>query len=206
MALCDDFLAKDIAAECGNVIFGGMNAEGVLMNFNQVTPTYGTNTSIITDFTFKPEDVETPVNYCKGYKVQQLGRQPFEGTQVEMTEGTYGNRFTSTVVIAVSDNGPDVTANIIDKLANGRFIFVGQNDYVHTGSNAGDNKYQVYGASKGLRASSIVREAYGDNEGAYIVTLTEEGSSKSGVFFFDTDETTTDSAYEDLTKTVPING
>lgn len=214
MALCDDFIKKDITASCGNIIFSGMAPEGVLMNFDQVTPTYNSsNSNIIEGFVFDPDDSVNPaVNYCKGYSVQQLGKQPFEGTQVEMTEGTYGNRFTSTVVIAVSDNGPSITKNIIDKLSSGRFIFVGQNDYVHNAGDAaanpditvGDNKYQVYGASKGLRATSIVREAYGDSEGAYIVTLTEEGAGKSGVFYFDTDETTTDTAFGNLTTVVPI--
>jgi len=196
--LCEKILNQCISVDCKNPLFAGVDSEALILNFSQIdTVTYDqTNGSIVTGITMKTHQGSgsSLVPYC-GYVCEQLGNTPFSGTQVEMTEGTYGNRFTNTVVLAVPDNGPDVCENIIDNFANGKFVVIMKNDYQHTN---GDNTYQIYGIKKGLRASAIVREAYGDNDSAYIVTLTEENAPKSGVFFYATDATTTKAAYEAL--------
>ena len=195
--LCEKILNQCIAADCNNPLYAGVDSEALILNFSQIASvTYdASNGNIVTGITMKTyEEGNETVSYC-GYKCQQLGNTPFSGTQVEMTEGTYGNRFTNTVVLAVPDNGPDICKNVIDNFANGKFVVIMKNDYKHTN---GDNKYQVYGIKKGLRASAIVREVYGDNDSAYIVTLTEENAPQSGVFFYTTSEATTDTAYDNL--------
>lgn len=195
--LCEKLLNQCIAADCNNPLFAGVDSEALILNYSQIdSVSYDqSNGNIITGITMKTyTDGNDTVPYC-GYTCQQLGNTPFSGTQVEMTEGTYGNRFTNTVVLAVTDNGPDVCKNIIDNFANGKFVVIMKNDYRHTN---GDNKYQVYGVKKGLKASAISRELYGDNESAYIVTLTEENAPMSGMFFYVTSESATDTAYEAL--------
>ena len=195
--LCKTFIDSCIAADCSNMMYAGVAPEALLFNFDQISSAPVTD-NVISAITMKTHTVgstETP--YC-AYTVQQLGNRPYDGSQTELVEGNYGNKFNHTVVLAVPDNGPSISHNIIDALANGRFMAILQNDYVHTGSNAGDNKYQVYGASKGLRASSIVRQVWGDDESFWIVTLVEENAPVSGIFFYDTDETTTDAAIEAL--------
>lgn len=199
-SLCEKYISGCIAADCENPMFSGMAPTGYLANFDQIASvTYSqTNGNIITGITMGNDGAATdPVTYCF-YSVQQLGKQPFEGTNTEMVEGTYGNKWNHTVVIAISDHGPDISHNILDSLADGRFVFIGQNDYKHSN---GDNKYEVMGIKKGLRAASITREAYGDNEGAWIVTLTEENAPQSANFFYATDETTTDAAVAALACT-----
>lgn len=197
MALCDTFINQCIDVDCNNPMFAGVAPEALLFNKDQIASMPISNNKIasITMKTYTSGD--DTVSYC-GYTVKQMGNRPFEGSQTEMVEGTYGNKFNNTVVLAVPDNGPDISHNIIDNFANGRFVAILQNDYVHTGTNAGDNKFQVYGASKGLRASSIVREVWGDNESFWIVTLVEENAPVSGIFFYDTNESTTDAAIEAL--------
>lgn len=196
--LCNTFIDKCISAQCENQMYPGVAPEALLINYDQVAQKHFTGS--ILDTLVMGEDKDGN-DYC-AYCVQQLSRNPYEGSQVEMTEGTYGNRFTRTFVFAINDNGP-AASDTATALANGRFIAIMKGDYVHdtdadTGTVAGDNKYLVYGASKGLRASSIVRELYGDNEAAYIVTMTEEGAPTAEHYFFVTDETTTDTAYEAL--------
>lgn len=195
--LCSTYIDRCIAASCTNPMYAGVAPEAILFNYDQIAsmPISNNKIAAITMKTYTSGN--DTVSYC-GYTVQQLGNRPFEGSQTEMVEGTYGNKFNHTVVLAVPDNGPEISHNIIDNFANGRFVAILQNDYVHTGTNAGDNKYQVYGASKGLRASSIVREVWGDNESFWIVTLVEENAPVSGVFFFNTDEATTDTAFNAL--------
>lgn len=198
MALCEKLINQCISPDCNNPIYAGVAAEGLILNYSQIdTVTYDTqNPNIVTGITMKTYQGSgtDPVPYC-AYTCQQLGNTPFTGTQVELTSGTYGNRYTNTVVIAVNDNGPDVCANIIDSLANGKFVVILQNDFKHTN---GDNKYQIYGLKKGLKASAISREVYGDNESAYVVTLTEEGTPMSGIFFYSTSEAQTDTAIANL--------
>lgn len=204
MALCDTFINQCIDVDCQNPMYAGVAPEALLFNKDQIASmpisnnkiaaiTMKTHTECVED-PQTHQQVATEVDY-KGFCVKQMGNRPFDGSQTEMVEGTYGNKFNNTIVLAVPDNGPEISHNIIDNFANGRFVAILTNDYRH--SNA-DNKYQVYGAQKGLRASSIVREVWGDNESYWIVTLVEENATLSGVFFYSTDESTTDSAYDAL--------
>lgn len=204
MALCSTYLEKCISATCDNQLFAGIAPTALLLNLDQIASKTTTG-SKVTGITMKTHCVDnTEVPYC-GFRVQQLGRNPFEGTQLEMAEGTYGNRFNHTFVFAVNDNGPKA-AEIVKSLANGRFVAIMTGDYRHTSDDhtadpdivAGDNKYIVYGISKGLKASTITKEMYGDNESAYIVTLLEEGAPEAEYYLFDTDETTTDTLYSSL--------
>lgn len=178
-------------------MFAGVDSEALIMNFSQIKAVSydSTNGNIIDGIVMKNDTTGTdPVPYC-AYTCQQLGNKPFDGSQVEMVEGTYGNRFNNTIQLAVVDNGPDVCRNIVDNFANGKFVVILKNDYKHAN---GDNKYQVYGIKKGLKATSITREVWGDNESAYIVTLVEENAPNSGMFLYVSDEATTDNIYEAL--------
>ena len=202
--LCEKTLKSCIAADCTNPLFAGVDSEALIANYSDIASyTYDYNAttnptgnpSIITGITMVEDtvdDVSTPRCF---YCVQQLGNQPFNGSQTEFSEGTYGNRVNHTIQLAVVDNGPAITENIIDNLLNGKFVVILKNDYVHDN---GDNKYQVFGSHKGLKCTGLTRELYGDNESAYIVTLQELNAPKSGMFFYVTDESTTDAAYDTL--------
>lgn len=192
--ICETLISSCIAANCDNPLFSGVDGLGYIANFADIADvTYdSTNPSIITSITMEPGTGSDTTCF---YKIQQLGKQPFEGSQTEMTEGTYGNRFTNTINFAVVDNGPQVTENIIDKLANGKFVVILKNDYV---GDDGKAKYSVYGIKKGLKAATITREMYGDNDSAWVVSMTEENAPKSGLFFFNTDAATTDGDIENL--------
>lgn len=192
--ICETLISSCIAANCDNPLFSGVDGLGYIANFADIADvTYdSTNPSVITSITMKPGTGSDTTCF---YTIQQLGKQPFEGSQTEMTEGTYGNRFTNTINFAVVDNGPEITENIIDKLANGKFVVILKNDYE---GDDGKAKYSVYGIKKGLKAATITRELYGDNDSAWICSMTEENAPKSGLFFWTTDEATTDDAIASL--------
>ena len=165
--ICEKLIGSCIAQDCDNPMFPGVDGQGLIANFSDiVTVTYDqTNPSIINGITMKTDT-------CF-YTIQQLGNQPFSGSQTEMTEGTYGNKFNNTVNFAVLDNGPQVTNDI-------------------------EATYSVYGIKKGLRAASITRELYGDNESAWVCSMTEENAPQSGLFFYVTDSATTETAINAL--------
>lgn len=186
--LCEKSINACIAVDCNNPLFAGVDSEGLIFNKSQIAdmPMEG---NIVTAI-IMGSDSSTDSSYC-GYTCQQYGNNPFEGSQVEMTVGTYFNKFNNTIQLAILNNGPEVCENVIDNFANGRFVVMLKNEYTNESK---DNKHQLYGTAKGLKASSITRELYGDNESAYIVTLVEEGNPKSGVFFYAGSDASTEAA------------
>lgn len=192
---CSTYLQSCISADCDNPLFAGVAPDSIIINYDQAE--FGKPVDNIIGTITMGTDATTQTQY-KAYCCSQLGKNPYEGSQTELVEGTYGNKWNHTVVLAVPDNGPEISHNIIDNLANGRFACILTNDYVHAD---GKNKYQVYGASKGLRASSIVRELYGDNNSFWIVTLVEENAPTSGLFFYKTDDETTDAYLNSIKDT-----
>lgn len=201
--LCQNLIQGCIAADCNDMIYAGMAPTGYIANFDDVASMTWADANTVSGITMKTDT--TTVDDGQGgttdvttsrcfFTVQQLGNEPFTGTQNEMVTGTYGNKFNKTVVIAVPDNSP-AAGKLVDSFANGKFIFIGQNDYKKTDGSA---KYEIYGSKKGLKASTITREAYGDNEGMWIVTLVEENSPISSAFFYITSESATDTALTNL--------
>lgn len=195
--LCSTLLAKCIASDCANPLYAGVAPEALIANFDDIASvTYDTqNPSMVTGITMKTDTVGSETVSRCFYTVQQLGNEPFVDSTTTMTEGVYGNRVQHEIHLAVVDNGPDVTENVTDKLLNGRFVLILTNDYRHAN---GDNKYQIYGLNKGLKCTAMERQFYGENESAYAITLTESGAAKSGLFFYTTDESTTDTAVNAL--------
>lgn len=193
---CSKTIAKCIKASCSNPVYSGVEATGWIFNKADVTPVYapvdpqnptaGVDKHQVTAFTM--------ASGAKGYEVQQLGKTPFTGTTTEMVEGTNSNTFTNTLALVVPDNSLEVSKDIIDNLAAGKFVVILENSY-----EGGDNqsKYQVFGLSKGLSATALTNDKYSeDTNGGWAVTLTEENVGVSGVFFYDTDLTTTKSTIE----------
>lgn len=170
---CEHKLADSILATCENTVTTGIREKAYIINKADIAST------VINDGKMT---VLTLVSGASAFYCYNTGRQAYNGTQTEMTEGASGNRFTKTVQLIVPDNGPDVSINIIDQLANGKFVVIIENDY----SNAtGDNVFQVYGLEKGLHATAIVDGKYSDDiEGGWQITLTEEKSKTSAIFAF----------------------
>lgn len=195
--VCEYLINQCIATDCENPLYAGVGNEALIGNFDDIAGVTRstTNKSIVNGITMKTDVVGgQDVARCM-YTVQQLGNQPFADSNTTMVEGTYGNRVQHEIHLAIVDNGPEITENVVDKLLNGKFFCILTNDYRHTN---GDNKYQIYGLNKGLKCTAMERQFYGDNESAYVVTLTETGAGKSGQFLFSTDEETTDGLYEAL--------
>ena len=190
--LCESLIKAAITASCDNPIMRGMESDGVIINradidFGNCTVTGNTISALV----LKTGKV--------GFPVYQMGNTPFTSTKVTMVAGTYKNKFQNEVVIAVLDNGPDVSAKVIDGLANGTFVVVLRN--LHKGED-GKSEYQVFGYYQGLKASAIENDKYSEElDGGWLVTLQESNAPTSGMFFYANSAAATATAYEALTAT-----
>lgn len=188
-------IKQAILADCENPIIRGLEPDGVLINRSHVDFSQCVvSGNVISSLVLK--------DYYHGYPVYQMGSTPFTGTKSSMVGGTYRNRFTHEVAIAIPDNGPDVNDKIIDGLANGTFIAILRNR--HKGSD-GKSEYQVYGYYQGLVATAIENDKYSEDlDGGWLVTLQEANAPKSAMFFFSTSAAATAAAYASLTETVQL--
>lgn len=192
MAICDYLISKAISVDCENQSVAGLEPNGLIINRDDI------DFSATTFDAQNPNIIKTLVlkSGKKGYDIIQQGATPFTGVASNLNVGTYRNTWTHDVPIAILGNDPDIAANIIDKLSNGTFVVILRN--VQKGTN-GDAEYQVYGYAQGLRASEGVNEKYSeDTDGGWLITLQEQRAPKSAMFFFNTDATTTATAYEAL--------
>lgn len=190
--LCETLIAQDIAFGCDEMSVRGMEADGVIINREDVDFAScvidSTNNNIIKQLVLKSGK--------HGYEVAQLGNTPFTGLVSNLNVGTYRNTWTHDIPLAVLANDPSVCKNIIDALSNGNFVLVLRNK--NKGAN-GDGEYQVFGYHQGCRASAGTNDKYSeDTEGGWLITLQEQNAPKSGMFLWNTDAATTATQYESL--------
>lgn len=186
---CESLIAQDILIPCEDQVTKGLEADGVIINRDDVDFSKSViSGNLISSLILKSGK--------KGYAIKQDGSKPFTGTKTELTVGTYHSSWKNTVAIVILANTPDVCANIIDGLANGKFVIVLRN--LSKGAD-GKAEYQVYGYKQALKAASGENDKYSDDtEGGWLVTLEEESVPKSAYFLWATDSTTTAAMYESL--------
>lgn len=178
MEKCDFNLAADIAADCSAMPVKGLGNRGWIINFDDIDREASSydknNTSLLTSLILATGK--------KAYNVYIPGSTPFTGTNKAFVKGTYVNTWTKQVHLVILNEGPDVTSNVIDKLANGRFVVVLENKATGSGGKA---TYEVYGYEAGLTASEMSNDKYSEEtNGGYAATLEETGANKSGLFLF----------------------
>lgn len=190
--VCDYKLAQDIAGSCNNPQVGGLKNTGYLINYDDI------DWDSLAKADGNPNIVETLMLLSgkRAYKVIVPGNTPFNGTQSALAVGTYRNKFTKTANIVVLDSGPDVSKNVIDQLANGRFVFIFENKYQGAEKK---NTFEIYGLEQGLTATEMNNEKYSEEtDGGWAVTLEETNAPSSGLFLFKTSITVTRAALESL--------
>lgn len=193
MEKCDFNLAADIAADCATMSVKGLGNRGWIMNFDDIdreASSYDqSNPSQLTSLILSAG--------AKAYNVYVPGSTPFTGTNKAMVKGNYVNTWTKQVKLVILNEGPDVTTEIVDKLANGRFVVVLENKTSGVGGKA---TYEVYGYEAGLAAAEMANDKYSEEtNGGYSATLEETGANKSGLFLFGESLSATKQMLESLT-------
>lgn len=177
MALCDFVISQDIIGyDCDNPPVKGAESTGILINRSDIN--YSTasvdieNWHVVlgNEYSFKCDK--------QPYKIKQAGKQPFQGTQQELVEGTYQNTITNTLQFVVLKQDEDVAEQLF-ALMNGEFVAVLANK---------NGTYQVYGFECGLHCTGAVRELYNDDTlSGWLITFTEEGATRGNLFCDRTD-------------------
>lgn len=175
MPNCDNNIALNISYDACNPATKGLKAIGYITNYDDVDKgsmekTANTNTY--------PSLALKSGKYL--YKIYQAGKSPFNGANTEAQVGEYRTTWNKTLPIIILNNGSDVTANIIDKLANGKFVAIVENAHKGTGF---DNQFEIIGLETGLALSEGNAEKYNeDYGGGWSLTLVEENAPTSGLY------------------------
>lgn len=181
MSNCDFKIATSIMEDACNPVKKGLKKLGYIANFEDITFTRESGTNKYSGFTLK-----TGANL---YQIYQSGKSPFTGKTSELQAGDYRNTWNKTVPFVILNSGEDVSHNIIDKLANGKFVVILENNFAGTSN---DNLFEVVGSETGLCASEGNNEAYNESYGGgWSMTLVEENAPSSALYLLDTDEATT---------------
>lgn len=190
--ICESLIKSDIRFSCNDLVSRGLEADGLIINRSDVdfsaTVWDTTNPNIIKTLVLKSGK--------KAFEIVQMGNTPFAGVTTTLQTGTYRNTWQHEIPIAVLANTPEVSANIIDGLANGKFVVILRN--IAKGED-GDSEFQIYGYAQGLTASEGTNEKYSeDTDGGWLITLQEASAPKSAIFFFDGTAEATEAKYESL--------
>lgn len=182
MGNCDFKIAKSIDFDCENMPAKGIEKIGYIVNYDDVLKaSCNRSGNLITALAL--------ANGAKGYKIIVPEGTPFNGTLIEAVVGTYRTKWNKTVAFVILNSGPDVSHDIIDKLANGKFVIVLEN--VFAGSDS-KNKFEVYGFEQGLKLTAGTRDLNSDDtDGGWSVTLQEQNAPSSGLFLFNDSEAAT---------------
>lgn len=174
---CDFLLQADLVAPCDGLSSAGLKNTGYIANYDDVDwdniVRDESNPNIVKQFALKSGK--------HAYKVYVPGKTPFTGTNKALATGTYRNKFTKQVMLVVLSNGAGVSHNIIDQLANGRFVVILENDFQGATK---DNTFEFYGLELGCAATEMSDDKYSeDTDGGWSVTLEETNAPTSGIFY-----------------------
>lgn len=189
MPTCDKLLAMAISPDCSNPQVGGLEADGVIINRADID----FDASSRTGNTISTLALKTGK---KGFPIFQQGNNPFTGSNVAFTSGSFLNKFTKQVSFVVYDHSAECCNKIIDQLANGTFVVVMKNKYAGSDS---QSKYEVFGYEAGLKQTEGSRDPYSeDTAGGWSIAL-QEVAPTSGIFLYSTSLTATEAAFNALT-------
>lgn len=175
MSNCDSKLAVNVVYDACHPATKGLKPLGYLANFEDVdhaAMTQTDNGNIYKELKLKEG--------AKLYKIYQAGKTPFSGATSEAQVSTFRTTWNKTLPIVILNSGADVANNIIDKIANGRFVAIVENAFA--GVN-GDNTFEFYGLESGLTLSEGNNEKWNEEYGGgWSLTLVEENAPSSGLY------------------------
>lgn len=169
-------ITRDIAEDCENRIHSGIQHMAIIINKDDILGVAydPANRRHVTGLTLKPG--------ARAYMLDNVRNNPFTGTNTQLQVGDFRNTYTRTVAFFVPLDGWETSKDILDPIANGKYVVIMQNEWLHTNSKGEiDNEYQIYGLDKGCTVSSMVQTKY-ENDDVWSIEMTEEGVANSGRF------------------------
>lgn len=173
-SLCDTLLTSDILMDCTNATLEAQNKAWVL-NYDDIE-----NNSINLEM---GEVSSIDLHDGKrGYKLEQLGKKPFGGSNSALVVGTYVSTFTHQVKLYIPYT--PVNNKTVRELMNARLVVVVKED-------VGTTK-RVYGIENGLHCTECTRTEHDDDtQGGWVMTL-EETKSLYPSLYYDVEDSTMD--------------
>lgn len=195
-SVCDTILAADIIPNCESPLVKGFEADGVIIprSYIESFTISSTNHNEVSEIQL--------ASGKRGYKCIQQGASPFNGSTQTLNVGTYANTWESSVQLLVPTWGSTTAKDIVDALSNSDNVVILRNKLKNDGASsvAGTAEYQIFGLQNGMRASAGERDANSDDTlGGVLLTLTESGAPKSGMFLVSGTAATTKQMYDSLT-------
>lgn len=196
---CDYLIKQDIEINCEDLMVPGIEANGIIMNRDDID--FGA--TIMDDIrrnVFKSLVLKTGK---RAYRIYVPQSNAFNNTAITMEKGTNRNTFTNDVGFVVLDNDPDVCANIIDQLANGKFTIIYENKFknLNKPTTPGDSSFQIAGYYQGLIAETLENNKYSaDTDGGWNALLKETKTPTSGLFLYNTSYSITKAQLDTLTN------
>lgn len=180
MSNCDAKIITNITYDACNPAAKGLKPIGYLANFEDIDHTaMNASSNLVEGFKNYYKDIKLKEG-AHLIKIFQSGKTPFSGANSEAQVGTYRTTWNKTLPIVILDNGADVTQNIVDKLANGKFVAIVENAFA---GDSGDNAFEIVGLETGLALSEGNAEKYNeDYGGGWSLSLVEENAPKSGLY------------------------
>lgn len=198
---CENLIKADIALACTDPIVMGLEANAVIINRDDIDRSAvkfnATRANVIESLPLKVGR--------RGYRAYVGGAKPFTGTKTTLSKGTYRNTFDNDFALVILENDPDVTAQVIDGLANGKFVVVYENRYNNSAkvANPGDSAFQVIGFYQGLAAETIENDKYSEEtEGGWNVLLKEVKTPVAGLFLYKESYAATRALFDSLVTPV----
>ena len=194
MANCDKVITRDLQANCDNNLLPDLENLAIILNRDDIdfdSSAYGTRTNVLEDTALKATKT--------GYYVHQIG-DSFSGVGSAMEIKRFRNTFANTFPFVIFDNDPEIK-DVIDGIANGRFVVVFENKYKNSlkAGTPGDSTFEVMGWERGLKATKVESLKYdADTAGAWVIELKEEGAPRPPLTFYNTTEATTRAAFAAL--------
>ena len=181
-SICDGIIKNGVPkGDCVNLPSKGYERVAVLINredidFTNVTVSE-THQNVLTALGLKDGKV--------GYEVHQMGASPFTGTNASLEDNTYFRSVTKNLVISVINNDRDVYGQFVDPLINGEFVAIlERKDKGKDQASA----FEIVGFHNGLTLTALAEDAYGDNFGGGLYTLTETAAPVSRMYLGETYE------------------
>lgn len=185
MAICEFLISQDVTVNCSSPLHEGVEPLAFIINKADIASVSQTGSTV--------DDIKLKTGK-QAYQIQQIGRQPFNGTNDSMEEGDLRNTINKVVAFAIMQNGPDVSDKVINGLLNGEFVIIRENK---SKNDTDKNAFEVIGLDMGARCTSLTRNMY-ENMASYMVEMTEAGTPNAPIFFWNTDYTTTRGKVEAL--------
>ena len=178
---CDNLIKKAIERNCDEPFVGGLELVGWIINRSHVD-------FANVEFATGRANVIAAlplVNGAKAFPVYQTGKKPFAGSTKTLNTSDLGGYVTNRVQFIILDNSPEVSADIVDPILDGEFVFIQENKAKHLtdDTHPGESAFEVKGFYQGLTLAEGSLDPYSDDaNGGWSIALEEEKSPVSGLF------------------------